>query len=84
MIMCSRWASSKSSRRASTAHGEPTVTALDSIEAGRWGRANLVDGFDSRHALPCPVRSRQPVPAMTCSTAEFRLERERAAAGRGR
>jgi hypothetical protein len=27
------------------------VTALDSIEAGRWGKANLVDGFDSRHAL---------------------------------
>ncbi|MGO9914980.1 MAG: DUF1553 domain-containing protein [Isosphaeraceae bacterium] len=27
------------------------VSALDSIEAGRWGRGNLVDGFDSRHAL---------------------------------
>jgi cytochrome c553 len=28
-----------------------TVSALDSIEAGRWGRNHLVDGFDSRHAL---------------------------------
>jgi hypothetical protein len=28
------------------------VTAYDSIEAGRWARANLVDGFDSRHARP--------------------------------
>ncbi len=28
-----------------------SVTAFDSIEAGRWGRSNLVDGFDSRHAL---------------------------------
>jgi hypothetical protein len=26
-----------------------TVSSLDSIEAGRWGRSNLVDGFDSRH-----------------------------------
>jgi hypothetical protein len=29
-----------------------TVTSLDSIEAGRWGRRNLVDGYDSRAALP--------------------------------
>jgi hypothetical protein len=28
------------------------VSALDSIEAGRWSRANLVDGFDSRASLP--------------------------------
>jgi hypothetical protein len=28
------------------------VTALDSIEAGRWSTRNLVDGFDSRHLLP--------------------------------
>jgi hypothetical protein len=28
------------------------VTALDSIEAGRWGRRHLVDNFDSRHELP--------------------------------
>ncbi len=27
------------------------VTALDSIEGGRWGRARLVDGFDSRKRL---------------------------------
>jgi hypothetical protein len=31
-----------------------TVTALDSIEAGRWGRKNLVDGHDSRRALASP------------------------------
>jgi len=28
------------------------VTALDSIESGRWARANLVDGFDSRYERP--------------------------------
>ena len=28
------------------------VTSLDSIEAGRWGRDRLVDGFDSRRARP--------------------------------
>jgi hypothetical protein len=28
------------------------VTALDSIEQGRWGVNNLVDNFDSRHPLP--------------------------------
>jgi hypothetical protein len=33
------------------AAGQP-VTALDSIEAGRWSTKNLVDGFDSRHRLP--------------------------------
>jgi hypothetical protein len=31
------------------------VTALDSIEAGRWSRVNLVDGFDSRHARAEPA-----------------------------
>ena len=28
------------------------VTALDTIEAGRWSTKNLVDGFGSRHELP--------------------------------
>jgi mono/diheme cytochrome c family protein len=28
------------------------VTSLDSIQGGLWGRARLVDGFDSRHARP--------------------------------
>ena len=31
------------------------VTSLDSIEAGRWGRARLVDGFDSRRKRPDPA-----------------------------
>jgi cytochrome c553 len=31
------------------------VTARDSIEAGLWGRARLVDGFDSRYARPEPA-----------------------------
>ena len=36
------------------------VTSLDSIEAApAWGKANLVDGFDSRHEVdPAPSRSR--------------------------
>jgi hypothetical protein len=29
-----------------------TVTALDSIEAGRWSKKHLIDDFDSRHRLP--------------------------------
>jgi hypothetical protein len=29
-----------------------TVTALDSIEAGRWSKKNLVDGYSSRAPLP--------------------------------
>jgi hypothetical protein len=36
------------------AQGKP-VGALDSIEAGRWARRNLVDGFDSRRGLPDPA-----------------------------
>ena len=32
------------------AFGKP-VSALDSIDSGRWNTHNLVDGFDSRHAL---------------------------------
>jgi Protein of unknown function (DUF1553) len=31
------------------------VTALDSIEAGRWSRRFLVDNFDSRSSLPDPA-----------------------------
>lgn len=31
------------------------VTALDSIEAGRWGKKRLVDGFDSRNRLDNPM-----------------------------
>ena len=41
------------SARVNRARGKK-VTALDSIEAGLWARANLVDGFDSRHACPAP------------------------------
>ncbi len=33
------------------AHGA-VVTSLDSIEAGRWSQRYLVDGYDSRSALP--------------------------------
>jgi hypothetical protein len=33
------------------------VTSPDSIEAGRWGRERLVDGFDSRHARPATTDS---------------------------
>lgn len=33
------------------ARGRP-VTSLDSIEAGRWSRKYLVDGYDSRNQLP--------------------------------
>jgi len=33
------------------------VTALDSIEAGRWGKEKLVDNFDSRRSLTEPPES---------------------------
>ena len=33
------------------------ITSLDSIDAGRWGRDRLVDGFDSRHMRPEPSDS---------------------------
>ena len=33
------------------------VTALDSIEGGRWSKKNLVDGFDSRYRLGDPVEA---------------------------
>ncbi|QDV33151.1 Planctomycete cytochrome C [Tautonia plasticadhaerens] len=34
--------------------GGAAVSSLDSIEAGRWGRSHLVDGFDSRTRLADP------------------------------
>ncbi len=39
------------SGRANRARGA-AVTCLDAIEAGRWTKIGLVDGFDSRHGLP--------------------------------
>ncbi len=39
-----------------------SVSALDSIEGGRWGKGRLVDGFDSRRARPeqgDPVEARR-------------------------
>ena len=36
------------------------VTSLDSIEAGRWSRRYLVDGYDSRTALPDVSDPRTP------------------------
>ncbi|WZO98393.1 PSD1 and planctomycete cytochrome C domain-containing protein [Isosphaeraceae bacterium EP7] len=36
-----------------------TVSSLDSIEGGRWGRASLVDGFDSRTKLSDPATIRR-------------------------
>ncbi|MHB8522274.1 MAG: DUF1553 domain-containing protein [Limisphaerales bacterium] len=44
-----------------------TVTALDSIEDGRWSRKYLVDNFDSRHALD---RAPEP-PGMTARRNEL-------------
>jgi hypothetical protein len=41
------------SRGKNIALGKP-VSALDSIEAGRWSKGALVDGFDSRHRRPDP------------------------------
>ncbi|MFN0068059.1 MAG: DUF1549 domain-containing protein [Limisphaerales bacterium] len=49
--------------------GRP-VSALDSIEAGRWGRARLVDGFDSHRRLGSP-----PAPELA-GPAKQRLEEE--------
>ena len=58
------------------------MTALDSIEAGRWGRADLVDGFDSRHACPdpadpaarCAMRPALPAPAGSSRNGKLRRD----------
>ncbi len=46
------------------------VTSLDSIEAGRWGRERLIDGFDSRHMRPTATDSG----ALARNDLLFRLE----------
>src|SRR6266566_1233515 len=55
------------------------VTALDSIEAGRWGKEKLVDNFDSRRSLTDPpeqpeVRTKR----IELKAESDRLEEERA------
>src|SRR5205823_9391514 len=49
-----------------------TVSALDSIEEGRWAKKFLVDGFDSRHKL-----GRANSEAKTKLEAEIRARNER-------
>jgi hypothetical protein len=59
------------------------VTALDSIEAGRWSKAFLVDGYDSRYALPGGSdlgKALQQEAAMFRLEEIRRLEAERASA----
>jgi len=58
------------------------VAALDSIEGGRWGRKNLVDGYDSRSRLPDP--SDPPVADVYAHRAKNRLELRRLDAERRR
>jgi len=64
------------------------VRSLDSIEAGRWGRKRLVDGFDSQGPLRDPAREarRESLEAERRALVESRLdpaERARLAAARG-
>ena len=55
------------------------VTALDSIEAGRWGKAKLVDNFDSRKSLTDPVERPEVAAKRNELKAETnRLEEDRA------
>ncbi|MFO0928384.1 MAG: DUF1549 domain-containing protein, partial [Gemmataceae bacterium] len=63
------------------AAGRP-VTALDTIDAGRWHRRHLVDGFDSRQQLPDlsdPVKGKLFRERVDVAAAIARLERERQA-----
>ncbi|MFO0842087.1 MAG: DUF1549 domain-containing protein [Gemmataceae bacterium] len=69
--------------------GKP-VSSLDSIEAGRWGRRKLVDGFTSRESLPlAPGENRRGPPVLRrgADPAAARLgappRRRRAAEGAG-
>jgi hypothetical protein len=57
-----------------------TVTALDSIEAGRWARKNLVDGFSSRARLDDVTLA----PAELARRREWENEAKRLAAERQR
>jgi mono/diheme cytochrome c family protein len=62
---------------ANVARGKP-VAALDSIEAGRWSRTALVDGFDSRSARP------DPTDALDARRVELRFQQARAERERAR
>jgi hypothetical protein len=53
------------------------VTSLDSIEAGRWSTRYLVDGFDSRAALPAPGAAADPAQARREELQRRIAERER-------
>jgi hypothetical protein len=57
-----------------------TVTALDSIEAGRWSKKNLVDGFGSRDRLSDLALT----PAELAQRRELEAEAKRLAAERQR
>jgi hypothetical protein len=46
------------------------VTALDSIEAGRWGKARLTDGYDSRRALAPKARDGAEADRLRAALAE--------------
>ncbi|HVU86644.1 MAG TPA: DUF1553 domain-containing protein, partial [Pirellulales bacterium] len=57
------------------------VTALDTIEAGRWSTKNLVDRFDSRHELPevaAPAAAAALVRRQTLEREQNDLRAERA------
>jgi hypothetical protein len=68
------------SNERNVARGRP-VTALDSIEAGRWGRRYLVDDFDSRRRLPdlsAPASAKVFRRRLELTTAVDQLETRRA------
>jgi hypothetical protein len=55
-----------------------SVKAFDSIEAGRWGKVNLVDGFSSRRDLkeaPEPPAARERRLSLEKEISELRVER---------
>jgi hypothetical protein len=50
------------------------VTSLDSIEAGRWGRNKLTDGYDSRRALGSPTADKTEAERLRKALAEVEAD----------
>ena len=53
-----------------------TVTALDSIESGRWSAKALVDGYSSRRAVVKSAGATEDIQALEAQVKQFEAQRE--------